>query len=257
MTNHAEKPQPLVLFELHDHVAVIVMNRPEAMNAMSRDLRLELVRALDRAEADTHVRAIVLTGAGNRAFTAGLDLNEISTDPRILEEAVDPMSETNPLAALARCSCPVIAAVNGVAITGGLELMLGCDMAICSSSARFADTHASVGIIPGWGLSQKLSRIIGPGRAREMHYSARLIDAKTAEHWGLVNCVVAAEDLMQEALDLARSMATHEPKNMAEFVNLVREGFDLPLGEAMALETTRSRENYAKSNPTNLLDRDD
>jgi len=244
--------EPLVLYDLKDHVALITLNRPQVMNAMSRALRGELVAALARAGAE-QARAIVLTGAGERAFCAGLDLNEISAEPNSLAEAVTPDSPVNPVAAIGRCTCPVIAAVNGVVMTGGLELMLACDMAIAADTARFADTHARVGVVPGWGLSQKLSRIIGPGRAREMHFSAQPLDAATAERWGLVNRVVSSKDLLDQTLDLARAMAAHDPDNLAKITDLVRLGWELPLGDAMALEAERSRENYGQAQPVNLV----
>ena len=243
---------PLVLFDLTDNVALITLNRPQAMNAMSRDLRVELVEAIERAEA-RGARAIVLTGAGDRAFTAGLDLKEISADPQVLAEAVMPDSPANPVAAIARCTCPVIAAINGVVITGGLELALACDMMLASDNARFADTHAAVGVLPGWGLSQKLSRLIGPGRAREMHFSARQIDAATAQDWGLVNRTVPQAELLNEALGLARDMAAHEPDNLSQITALVREGWGMALDDAMALEAARSHENYQVAQPVNLV----
>ncbi|MBV1864659.1 MAG: enoyl-CoA hydratase [Rhodobacteraceae bacterium] len=243
---------PLVLFDLTDNIALITLNRPEAMNAMSRDLRVELVQAIERAGA-LGARAIVLTGAGDRAFTAGLDLKEISADPQVLAEAVMPDSPVNPVAAIARCTCPVIAAINGVVITGGLELALACDMMLASDNARFADTHAAVGVLPGWGLSQKLSRLIGPGRAREMHFSARQIDAATAQDWGLVNRTVPLAELLNEALGLARDMAAHEPDNLSQITALVREGWGMALDDAMALEAARSHENYQVAQPVNLV----
>lgn len=243
---------PLVLYDLTDNVALITLNRPQAMNAMSRDLRVELVQALERAEA-RGARAIVLTGAGDRAFSAGLDLKEISADPQVLAEAVMPDSPANPVAAIARCSCPVIAAINGVVITGGLEMALACDMMLASDNARFADTHAAVGVLPGWGLSQKLSRLIGPGRAREMHFSARQIDAATAQDWGLVNRTVPQAELLNEALGLARDIAGHEPDNLSQITALVREGWGMALDDAMALEAARSHANYRVAQPVNLV----
>ncbi len=245
--------QNLVLTEMHGAVALITLNRPQAMNALSHDLLAQLVAALVRAQADPQVRAVVLTGAGERAFTAGLDLKEISADPAVLQKAVTAGSPTNAVDAIGRMSCPVIAAVNGHAITGGLELMLACDMAIAAQTAKFADTHAAVGIIPGWGLSQRLSRLIGIARAKQMHFSARAIDATTAQKWGLVNSVVAQSDLMETALDLAQSMAAHDPDAVMQIKALVDDGAALPFGQAMALETDRSSENYAAARPKNLI----
>ena len=245
---------PLVIYEMTDHVALITLNRPKAMNAMSRDLREQLVQALDRA-GDENARVIVLTGAGDRAFCAGLDLNELSAHPEMLGKIGDPTGKMNPVAAIKRRTCPVIAAVNGVVVTGGLELMLGCDMAIASETARFGDTHAGVGVLPGWGMSQKLSRIIGPGRAREMHFSGRLIDAATAERWGLVNRLVPGGALLKDVMDLAREIAGYAPDHMARIVSLVREGWEMPLGEALEYELRLSQEDYKTARPANLVDK--
>ena len=146
----------MLLVERQDAVAVVTLNRPEAMNALSKSLRGALQQALTELDADPSVKVIVLTGAGERAFTAGLDLKELSTDPLGMgaANAIDPAE--NPARAVLACSKPIVGAINGVAITGGFEVALACDVLICSTNARFADTHARVGITPGWGLSQKL-----------------------------------------------------------------------------------------------------
>ena len=151
----------LIVTEKEDAIAIVTLNRPEAMNALSADLRTELAETLVRLEADDDVRVIILTGAGERAFTAGLDLKELGADTSNLGAANAQDPARNPVKAVEACSKPVIGAINGVAITGGFELALACDVLIASTNARFADTHARVGILPGWGLSQKLSRLIG------------------------------------------------------------------------------------------------
>src|SRR5690606_12007271 len=154
-------------------VALVTLNRPQAMNALSASLRLALSEAMIAIRDDPAVKVVVLTGAGEKAFTAGLDLKELGSDTAGLNAATDPDPKSNPVNAVASCGKPVIGAINGVAITGGFEVALACDILIASSNARFADTHALVGIMPGWGLSQKLSRIIGLSRAREMSFSGR------------------------------------------------------------------------------------
>ena len=182
----------LVTVERDGPVAVVTMNRPEAMNALSRGLRAELAAAMEQVDADPEVRAVVLTGAGRRAFTAGLDLKELGVEGLAAANASEPLA--NPVKAIEQCRKPVIGAINGVAITGGFEVALACDVLIASDRARFADTHARVGIYPGWGLSQKLSRLIGPYRARELSFTGNFLDAQTAAAWGLVNRVVPAAD---------------------------------------------------------------
>ncbi|SMO33880.1 short chain enoyl-CoA hydratase [Thalassovita litoralis] len=241
-----------VLCEQTGGVMVITLNRPQAMNALSVQLRAELAAALRTAEADDSVRVIVLTGAGDRAFSAGLDLKEISSDPSKLRGASTAEVADNPANALMDCRCPIIAAVNGFAITGGLELAMACDVLIASENASFGDTHAAVGVMPGWGLSQRLSRIVGPSRAKEMHFGCKRIDAQTALDWGLVNRVVPQADLMPLAMELAESFAAHDPVIMREMKRVVDRGYDMPMGEAMVMEGEVSRTWNSRAQPVNV-----
>lgn len=228
--------------DIADAIAVVTLNRPESMNALSKALRAELHQAMLALDADPEVRVVILTGAGQRAFTAGLDLKELGSDPlgMAAANAVEPQS--NPVKAIELCTKPVIGAINGVAITGGFELALACDVLIASTNARFADTHARVGIMPGWGLSQKLSRLIGIYRAKELSLSGNFLDARTAEAWGLVNRVVEPDDLIPVARKLAADMATIEPAFVANYKRLIGDGFALPFEDGMRLEAERSRE---------------
>ncbi|MFN9928643.1 MAG: enoyl-CoA hydratase [Phenylobacterium sp.] len=227
-----EKPLP--------HVAVVTLNRPEAMNALSKALRAALQQAMTELDADPDVKVIVLTGAGERAFTAGLDLKELSTDPLGMgaANATDPAE--NPAQAVLSCKKPIIGAINGVAITGGFEVALACDVLLCSTNARFADTHARVGITPGWGLSQKLSRCIGPYRAKELSLTGNFLSAQQAYDWGMVNRVVAPEELMPAALQLAAQMADIESDMLVTYKGMIDDGYDLPMGEGLKLEHERS-----------------
>jgi enoyl-CoA hydratase len=228
----------LVTIERDGPVAVVTMNRPEAMNALSRGLRAELAATMETVNADPEVRAVVLTGAGTRAFTAGLDLKELGVEGLGAANAETPLA--NPVKAIETCAKPVIGAINGVAITGGFEVALACDILIASDNARFADTHARVGIMPGWGLSQKLSRLIGISRAKELSLSGNFLDAHTACAWGLVNRVVAADALLPAAKQLAADIATADPGMVQAYKRLIDDGFAQPFGEALALEHTRS-----------------
>ncbi len=221
-------------------VAVVTINRPEAMNAMNRGVRRELAAAMRALDADDDVRAVVLTGAGERAFTAGLDLKELGSDSGAMADTTGNDPDANPCKAIELCGKPVVGAINGVAITGGFELALACDVLIASTRARFADTHARVGIMPGWGLSQKLSRLIGLYRAKELSLSGNFLDAATAERWGLVNRVVEPEELLPAAVKLAADMATIEPGFARAYKRLIDDGFARPFGEGLALETERS-----------------
>jgi len=236
---------PLVLTDIHpDGYAVLTLNRPEAMNALSRGLMSELADAVDAMTANDAVRVLIITGAG-RAFTAGLDLKEIGAGQGSLGGtggAQQERSTRDPAAALARCPKPIIGAINGAAVTGGFELALACDVLLASTAARFADTHARIGVAPGWGLSQKLSRAIGPYRAREVSFTGNWISAEQAAAWGFVNRVVPPEQLMDAARALARDMLGTLPAMLLRYKAIINEGYDLAFGEAMKLERTRATE---------------
>ncbi len=232
--------EELVLVEIADGVATVTLNRPTAMNALSKALRARLYEVMTAIDADDDVRAVVLTGAGERAFTAGLDLKELGSQPGALGSANATGADENPVKAIELCRKPVIGAINGVAITGGFEMALACDILIASEQARFADTHARVGVMPGWGLSQKLSRLIGVSRAKELSLSGNFLDAATAERWGLVNRVVPAAELLPTAQRLARDIASADAGFIAAYKRLIDDGFARPFGEAMALEHERS-----------------
>ena len=226
----------LVKVERDGGVAVVTLNRPEAMNALSRGLRAQLAQVMRELDADDKVRVVILTGAGERAFTAGLDLKELGADTSNLGAANAEDALANPVKAVEQCRKPVIGAINGVAITGGFELALACDILIAADTARFADTHARVGIMPGWGLSQKLSRTIGIGRAKELSLSGNFLDAQTACEWGLVNRVVPANQLLATAKKLAADIAGADPAMVQAYKNLIDEGYAQSFGEALAIE---------------------
>ncbi|WP_374470555.1 enoyl-CoA hydratase [Phenylobacterium sp.] len=230
----------MLLVEKDGPVAVVTLNRPEAMNALSKALRSALRQAMVELDGDETVKVIVLTGAGERAFTAGLDLKELGTDPLGMgaANATDPAE--NPARALLATRKPVIGAINGVAITGGFEVALACDVLLASTNARFADTHARVGITPGWGLSQKLSRVIGPYRAKELSLTGNFLDAQTACEWGLVNRVVPPAELMPAALKLAHEMASIETDMLVTYKAMIDDGYEQTLADGLALEHERS-----------------
>ena len=224
----------LVTVERDGAVAIVTMNRPEAMNALSSALRADLARIMLELDGDDSVRAVVLTGAGTRAFTAGLDLKELGVQGLGAANAETPAA--NPVKAIEQCRKPVVGAINGVAITGGFEVALACDVLIGSENARFADTHARVGIMPGWGLSQKLSRTIGISRAKELSFTGNFLDAETACRWGLLNRVVPAEDLLPVAVMLAQDMAGIDPAMVQAYKALIDQGYAASFGEGMAIE---------------------
>ncbi len=230
----------MLLVDIQDQVALVTLNRPEAMNALSKALRASLHETLTQLDANPEVKVIVLTGAGDRAFTAGLDLKELGGDPDGLRAANATAPSENPAWAVIACKKPVIGAINGVAITGGFELALACDVLICSTRARFADTHGRVGITPGWGLSQKLSRVIGPYRAKELSLSGNFLDAQTALDWGLINRVVEPEDLIPSALKLAADMAQIDLDMLVTYKAMIDDGYELSMQDGLRLEQARS-----------------
>lgn len=236
-------------------VAIITINRPAAANALSRAARAGLAEALAQADTDPAVGAIVLTGAGDRAFSAGLDLRELGSDPNALAEVATDDPRLNPAAAIDACRTPVIGAINGVCVTGALEVALACDLLIAADHARFGDTHAQVGLLPVWGLSQRLSRLIGPMRANEMSLSCAFIDAATAERWGLVNRIVPREQLLGTAIAVARSIAAHDHEAVAGNKALMKDGFALPLGAALAFERATGAAFNAHVTPAMLEER--
>ena len=218
-------------------VALVTLHRPQARNALSMALRRELVSTFATLAEDTQLRAVVLAAAGE-VFCAGLDLKELgaSADP---SAAVVSSPQDNPVAAVAAFPWPVIGAIQGAAVTGGFELALACDVLLASPQARFADTHARVGVLPGWGLSQKLQRLIGTARAKEMSFSGNFIDAPQALAWGLVNRVVPPEQLLPQALQLAADMAGVLPEALRAYKRLIDDGAALPLADALRLERER------------------
>jgi enoyl-CoA hydratase len=232
-------PEPL-LYERDGDVAVLTLNRPEALNALSSALLRELVRQFDACDADPSIGAIVLTGQGERAFTAGMDLKEAAEGTDALSGA-----DADPAAALDRCRTPVIAAVNGLCITGGMEIILATDMVLASENARFADTHVRVGLLPGWGISQRLARQVGPHRAKELSLTGNPIDAQRAFDIGLVNRVVPARELMRAALELAHDVARSDHGVVQAYKSLIDDGYAASMAQGIELERTRSAEYLA------------
>ncbi len=203
--------ESVLLCELDEGIATLTLNRPKALNALSAELRGAIARAFLELRGNPEVGTVILTGSG-RAFCAGVDLKEMATDlvqPGGNEFRID---DSGMMRALREFDRPVIGAIHGFAITGGFELALMCDVLIASSEARFADTHARVGVLPGWGLSQKLPRLIGISRAKELSFTGNYIDAEQALAWGLVNRVVAPEELLPTCRSLALDMLSCDPR---------------------------------------------
>ncbi len=231
--------EDLLLVTRSEGVATVTLNRPDKLNALSRDLRRSLFETFGELAGDETVAVVILTGRG-RAFSAGLDLRELSGESAAADPSGDVAAGADVVKAIETCPKPVIGAINGFAITGGFELALACDVLIASDEARFADTHARVGILPGWGLSVKLARLVGIHRAKELSLTGNYLDAATACAWGLVNRVVSSEELLPSAETLARDMLTCHPSMPSAYKALIADAFDLNYRDARRLEVERS-----------------
>ena len=227
--------------ERSEGVATLTLNRPEARNALDRALRDAIREAFGALAADDAVGAVILTGAG-KAFCAGLDLKELSRPGP--DRGSDRPQETahDIVRVIESFDRPVIGAINGVAVTGGFELALACDVLIGSPEARFADTHARVGILPGWGLSVKLPRLVGVNRAKLISFTGNYVSAEEAERWGLLARVVPADALLPTCCALARDMLSCEPRTLRGYKRLIDEGFATTAGEARRHEVRASTE---------------
>ena len=226
----------VVLTEISDGIATITLNRPEARNALNPALAAAFPAAITECDQRDDVLAIILTGA-DPAFCAGFDLRELSTRER--------GSEPNPpppyRAAIPPHRTPVIGAINGAAVTGGFEIALACDFLIASDRARFADTHARVGLLPGWGLTVMLPEAIGIRRAKQLSLSGAFLDARTALDWGLVNEVVEHHLLLHRAREIAAQIVANPSASVQAVMALYDEVAELAPPQAWTLENERAR----------------
>lgn len=231
--------EPVLLVDKKDGIATLTLNRPDQLNALSAELLHALGDEVEKLHTDRDIGVVILTGAG-RAFCAGLDLKEMgSSEGRKKRQAGRGVPD--PPRLLRSLPQPVIGAINGIAVTGGLEISLSCDILIATPEARFADTHARVGILAGWGLSQRLSRAIGVNRAKELSLTGNYLTAERAYEWGLVNRVVPSEELLPTCEALARDMLSCVPDAMRQYKRMIDRGFDLALGDAMTYEVEVAR----------------
>ncbi len=198
------------LYEKKDGIATITINRPATLNAMDEETVLEILSRLEEAEKDEGVKVIVITGAGEKAFCVGLDLKTMKDISPVKAWEVTKHGQKLTLA-IEEIGKPVIAAINGYALGGGLELAMACDIRIASENARVGQPEVNVGLIPGWGGTQRLPRLVGKGIAKELVFTGKMIDAKTAERIGLVNMVVAPEKLRSAVEEVAKEIMNKPP----------------------------------------------
>ena len=221
--------------DINDYVATVIINRPEALNAMNKDLVAELQQAVEECVENGDVGVIVITGSGDKAFVAGADIKSMQkmTGRESLEFSREGQEMTM---VIENSPKPVIAAINGFALGGGCEIALACDMRIASENAKFSQPEVVLGIIPGWGGTQRLSRLIGKGRAIEMITTGEMIDAKEALRIGLVNHVVPLSELMEKVNSLTKSIMKNGPAAVGAALKCIHKGFDEPLENGLDIE---------------------
>lgn len=225
-------PPTVLLTEDHGAVRLLIMNRPEARNALSTELFEALYAALLAADADESVHAVVLTGT-DPAFCAGVDLKQAQ---QLGRDYFRRFANHDCMAAIAALRTPIIGAVNGATFTGGLEIALACDFLIASQRAIFADTHARVGILPGGGMTARLPQVVGAAMARRLSMTGEVLDAERAERVGLITEVVAHEQLLPRALELAGQIAEVPAATMASLKQMYHRGSATVTGPALAAE---------------------
>ncbi len=224
-----------IIYEKSEGIATITLNRPEALNAFSREVVEEIMHALEDVKNDENVRVVILTGAGEKAFSAGADIKAMIGMTALKARELSFMGEKLCLA-LENLEKPVIAALNGYALGGGLEVAMSCDLRIASENARMGQTEINFGLIPGWGGTQRLTRLIGRTKAKELVFTGKMIDAKTAEQLGIVNMVVAPDKFKETVRQFALELASKAPIAIRVAKALINKGADIALDSALALE---------------------
>lgn len=210
-----------LLIDIEDKIATITINRPESLNAINKKTIFELSQALDALEKNDHIRVIIITGAGEKAFVAGADIKEFANFDVEQGEELARNSQELLFNKAENLSKPIIAAVNGYALGGGLELAMACCFIIASDYAKFGLPEVALGLIPGFGGTQRLPKFIGKGRARQAIMSAEIFSAIRAEQIGLVNEVVPHDELMKRAKEIALKISENSPKAIAKAIKAI------------------------------------
>ena len=223
-----------ITYEVEGQIGIITINRPKALNALNSAVLDELAKTLDAVDQEA-IRCLILTGAGEKSFVAGADIGEMSTLTKAEGEAFGKKGN-DVFRKLETFPIPVIAAVNGFALGGGCEISMSCDIRICSENAVFGQPEVGLGITPGFGGTQRLARIVGTGKAKEMIYGARNIKAEEAYRIGLVNNVYPAEELMPAAKKLASTIARNAPIAVRNCKRAINEGIQVDMDQAIVIE---------------------
>lgn len=234
-----------LLVSTDDGIRTITLNRPEARNALTLAMRRRLKELFAEASADEAVAVLVLTGT-DPAFSGGVDVKELRAGAAAGREGV----VTDPASALRAVAKPVIGAINGVCVTGALELALGCDVLLASEHARFADTHAKLGLVPAWGMTVFLAQAVGTRRAVELSLTGQFIDAQEALRCRLVNQVVPHDALMARAYEIAATVRDLDPDARSTILDLYRRASGLPVSDALTLEHALFEQWRARRSPS-------
>jgi len=227
--------QYLMVSQGDNGIETLTVNRPDALNAMNSDVVSELIDYFSAVEERSEVKAVILTGAGEKAFIAGADIKEMA-DLSVLEGRKFAERGHKLTKLMQYCRKPVIAAVNGYALGGGCELALSCHLRFASANALFGQPEVGLGIIPGWGGTQRLMRVIGPGKATEMIISGKRIDASAAKQLGLVNEVYTPKELLPQTTAFLEKVLQQGPRAVALSLEAINHGMNLPLDEGLELE---------------------
>jgi enoyl-CoA hydratase len=230
MTGH-----DFVLYEKKENIAILTFNRPEALNALNTEVNIQLIDMLDTAEKDAEVRVLILTGSGKKAFVAGADIKEM-TDMDAVGAREHALKAKRAVDRIYHLTKPVIAAVNGFCLGGGMEYALACDFRVASENAQFGLPEINLGIMPGSAGTQRLPRLIGMGKAKELIYAGSMIDANQALTLGLINYIFTGDSLLDETLKLAKRIASKSPVALSLIKSAMNKGTEIDLESASMFE---------------------
>lgn len=215
-----------ILIEKHEHIAVITINRPTKLNALNKETIQELHEAFSALNKEQAVKAIIITGSGEKAFVAGADISEFANFSVLEGQELAAQGQALLFDFVQNLSTPVIAAVNGFALGGGLELAMACHFRVASTNAKMGLPEVTLGVIPGYGGTQRLAQLVGKGRAMELIMTAGMIDAETAKSYGLVNHVVTQEELLEFAKGIASKIANNSTVAIAKAIQAINANFE-------------------------------
>ncbi|MDQ2680996.1 MAG: enoyl-CoA hydratase-related protein [Candidatus Eremiobacteraeota bacterium] len=235
MQNEPTKFESIVV-ESSEQVAIVTLNRPKVLNALNAPLLAELAQALDELEDDDGIRAVIITGSGEKAFAAGADIGELNELPNAVEGARKARMGQQVTLQIERLRKPVIMAINGFALGGGCELAMSGDIRIASENAKFGQPEVNLGLIPGYGGSQRTTRLVGKGMAMFLCLSGDMIDAQTALQIGLVERVVPRDELLPAAIKLGETIAQKAPLAIEACKRAINSGTHLAMADALEIE---------------------